>query len=341
MALVAETGPGMRITLEELNERVVSLLTSHSVPAEEARVGARVCIDAELRGHASHGVRLLNNVIAEYDSGSHRRNQLCLTHETPASGQVDGGFHLSLYVHDFATTVAINKALEVGISIVSVRNAGVSGALGYFAERMALAGLVGIALNSTPITVVAPGSYVPTLGTNPLALAVPRATQDPVVLDMATSAIAFNQVKGLRDLGERLPEGVAVDAEGRATTDPAEAIDPSSGRGRILPFGGHRGFGLAFMLELLVSACVTGRVADLKRRSTFPEPADFSGLYLAYQPSLVGDRMQAREATEDLLQELVIQGTRVPGEVGRARREECQRHGFVDLSHEAAAVLDL
>jgi L-2-hydroxycarboxylate dehydrogenase (NAD+) len=329
----------MQFEVARLLDDVRSALVAHQVPLLEAEVGARLCVDAELRGHSSHGVRLLRNVLAEHAAGAARRSDLRLIGETPVSAQVDGGFHLSWFVHNHAIEVAVAKALSVGIGLVSVRNAGVSGALGYLVEQAARRGLVCLALNSTPAMVVAPGTAVPTLGTNPLAIGVPRRDRMPIVLDMSTAGIAFNQVMRLRGLGDVLPAGVALDSSGELTTDPHEAIDTTSGRARILPFGGHRGYGLALMLELLVAAGVSGRTASDKRGPVVLEPSDFSALYLAYQPGLLGDPAVADAATERLLADLQEQGARIPGEVSRLRRERCLRDGQVEIDPEADAIL--
>ena len=330
----------MKVPLDGLRQAVEAKLTQMGVPPDEAAVGAEMCLDAELRGHSSHGIRLLRPVAEEYANGASRRGQLSVVDESPVSARIDGGFHLSWFVHRTALDIAIGKALSSGIAIVSVANAGVSGALGYLVERMARAGLVGIALNSSPLTVVAPGTSVPSLGTNPIAVALPRRAESPLVLDMATSAIAYNQVLRLREIGQRLPEGAAADADGHVTTDPAAAIDPKTRRGRILPFGGHRGYGLSLMIELMVSACVTGRAAADKRGPVFLEPADFSGLYIAYQPGLVGDPQAALDATERLVAELEDSGARIPGEASRARRARCLESGEVEVAQEALDLLD-
>jgi LDH2 family malate/lactate/ureidoglycolate dehydrogenase len=328
------------MTLESVRLRVHEALLRLGVPAEEAAVGAEMCLDAELRGRRSHGIRLVRNVAVEYVAGADRRGQLVVVDETPVSARVDGGFHLSWFVHRWAVDLAVEKARTAGIGLVSVANAGVSGALGYLVERIAAAGFVGLAVNSSPLTVVAPGTATPLLGTNPLAIGLPRRREPPLVLDMATSAIAFNQVLRLRDAGEELPAGVAVDSAGAMTTDPAAAIDPASGRGRVLPFGDHRGFGLALMLELLVAGGITGRVGDDKRGPVLLEPADFSALYLVYRPGLVGDPERAFDATDRLVAELRESGARIPGESSRQRRERCVAADAVDLDASALDLLD-
>ncbi|WP_370185040.1 Ldh family oxidoreductase [Rhodococcus wratislaviensis] len=328
----------MKIEITRLRSLMLSVLVTAQIPQHEAEVGAEMILDAELRGHRSHGVRLIRNVLAEYAAGADRRSEITRLTETSVSARVDGGFHLSLFVHRTAIDLAIEKARQSGVGLVGVTNAGVSGQVGYLVERAARAGFVAFSLNTSPLTVVAPGSPVPSLGTNPLAIAVPLPNAEPIVLDMATSAIPFNQVRRLRDEQKPLPEGVAVDGTGSPTTDPAAALDADSGRGRILPFGGHRGYGLALMLELLVAGGVIGRTGEAKRGPELLEPADFASLYFLYRPALVGEA-DAGAAVEALLMELRDQGARIPGEVSAQRRSFAVAEGNVEIDGSAWAML--
>lgn len=330
----------MEISLTELTERVTRVLDQLGAPADEVAATAEMCIDAELRGHRSHGVRLLRNIAREYGIGSDRRRAIAFEHDTPTSAVVDGGYHLSPYVHRRAVDLLATKAKAAGIGIVAVRHAGVSGALGYLVERVATQELCAIALNSTPLVVVAPGSTEPAIGTNPLAIAVPRPDENPLVLDMATSSIAFNEVMRLRTTGGTLPAGVALDGNGAVTTDPHAAVRPD-GRGRVLPFGGHRGYGLALMIELLVSAFVTGRTGEAKRGSEVHEPDDFGAIYIAFNPDLLGQGKAGPRAVEALLYEIVGGGGRLPGDHSKALREERLTTGSLTLDANAREVLGI
>ncbi|KAM9862947.1 Ldh family oxidoreductase [Leucobacter sp. BZR 635] len=330
----------MEIPLAELTTRVTAKLTDLGAPAEEVAVAAEMCIDAELRAHRSHGVRLIRNIEREYRLGDTRRRPLSIEHETPTSAVVDGGYHLSPFVHREAVDLLTRKAQQSGIAVVSVRHAGVSGALGYLVERVARSGMCAIALNSTPLVVVAPGSTDPAIGTNPVGIAVPRESGDPLVLDMATSAIAFNEVMRLRTTGGTLPDGVALDEHGTPTTNPHDAVRPD-GRGRVLPFGGHRGYGLALMIELLVSGFGTGRTAAAKRGPEVHEPDDFGAVYIAFDPALLGAGSAGPAAVETLLAEIVGGGGRLPGEHSREIRAARLSSGVVPLDDNACAVLGL
>ena len=330
----------MEISLTDLTERVTAQLAALGAPAAEVTATAEMCVDAELRGHRSHGVRLLRNIAREYGIGADRRRDLQITHPTPSSAVVDGGYHLSPFVHREAVDLLAAKAQATGIAMVAVRHAGVSGALGYLVERAARQGLCAIAFNSTPLVVVAPGAVEPALGTNPLGIAIPRASGDPLVLDMATSAIAFNEVMRLRNTGGTLPAGVAIDAAGEITRDPNAAVRPD-GRGRVLPFGGHRGYGLALMIELLVSGLMTGRTAATKRGAEVHEPDDFGALYIAFDPTLLGAGQDGEAAVEALLDEITGGGGRLPGEASRALREARLAAGTLELDENACEVLGI
>lgn len=329
----------MEITLADLRARMRRAFEDLGAPTHEAEAAAEMCVDAELREHRSHGIRLLRNIATEYRAGAARRRDLRVEGETPVSANVDGGYHLSPYVHRFAVDLLAEKAMTSGMGLVTVRHAGVSGALGYLVERIADRGLVAIALNSTPLVVVAPGTTTPVLGTNPVGIALPRPCQHPLVLDMATSAIAFNNVMRLRALGGVLPDGVALDANGQPTTDPNAVVD-EQGRGRVLPFGDHRGFGLALMIELIASGFATGRTGATKRGDQIHEPDDFGAIYLAFKPSLLGDEETGNAAIESLLAEIVEGGGRLPGEHSRMLRETHLAKGTITLDANAIDVLD-
>lgn len=330
----------MEITLDELTVLAERYLAASGAPAHEIAVAVEMCLDAELRERRSHGVRLLRNIMGEYASGATRRRELGIERETPVSAVVDGGYHLSPFVHRVAVDLLIAKARASGIAVVAVTFAGVSGALGNLVERVADHGLVALAFNTAPAVVVPPGTTEALLSTNPLAIGVPRADGSSFVLDMATSAIAFNQVVRLRGLGEQLPEGVAVDEHGELTTDPNAALD-ASGVARLLPFGGHRGYGLSLMIELMVAGLIAGRVGSDKQRGLVPEPDDFGGLYLAFDPALLGDPAAGFAVNEQLVEQIVAAGGRIPGERSRLAREEHLRRGTVALDPEAAAILGI
>jgi LDH2 family malate/lactate/ureidoglycolate dehydrogenase len=145
----------------------------------------------------------------------------------------------------WAMKLAVDKAQSMGMAAVTVRNSYLSGRGAYHAEEAARQGLVGIHVAAAPPMVAPHGGTRAALGTNPLAVGLP-CDPEPVVFDMGTSAVMFGEVQRRLRSGEALPPGVAVDASGVATTDPAEAL-----QGALLAFGGHRGYGLALVVQAL------------------------------------------------------------------------------------------
>jgi LDH2 family malate/lactate/ureidoglycolate dehydrogenase len=110
----------MKVSTAKLRQDVCEALVAIGAPRQEAEVGAEMCLDAELRGHSSHGVRLLRNIAAAYEQGAGRRRAMRVVAESPVSARLDGGFHLSWFVHWSAIELVIDKALTMGIAVVSV-----------------------------------------------------------------------------------------------------------------------------------------------------------------------------------------------------------------------------
>ena len=163
--------------------------------------------------------------------------------ETPVSALYDGGNNLGMVTMYHVTQVAISKAREHGFAVVGVNNSWESGRGAHYVEMVARADLIGIhPLSATP-RVAPPGGAVAALGTNPLAVGFPTE-RDPFVIDIGTSAFMFTDLIFRIRRGEQLPEGVAIDAEGKPTRDPAAAR-----KGALLSFGGHRGFALAMAMQ--------------------------------------------------------------------------------------------
>jgi LDH2 family malate/lactate/ureidoglycolate dehydrogenase len=333
------------VTIEEAQAAAIARLIRDGVPADQAETAAQICLEAELWGRRTHGFIHLRRNLIQYHAANDRREPLRVVRATPVSALVDGGFQFSYTVHETAVSLTIGKAEASGLAIVGARNAGASGPLGYYTRRMAEAGLVGIAINTAPTTMVAPGGVEPLLSTNPLSIAVPRQDAAPLLLDMSTSAVPFNLIALAQRNGIPLPEGVAVDLDGAPTTDPNRTVD-DDGRGRLLPFGGYKGFGLAFMIELLCGASLGVPVGREKVTSFVHEPSHFSGLYLAYRPDLFVERDEFDERVERLVGDIKssrraegVSEIRLPGESSERRRADTLARGTLDLEDATWAFL--
>jgi LDH2 family malate/lactate/ureidoglycolate dehydrogenase len=154
-----------------------------------------------------------------------------------------------------AVRLAVERAREIGLAAVAVRNGFHFGTAGRYARMMAEQNCVGVVLSNTRPLMPAPGGAEALVGNNPVAIALPSAGEFPAEADMALSATAMGKIRLAAAAGARIPGDWAVDSEGRPTTDPAAAI-----KGMLLPAAGPKGFGLAFVIDLLCGGLSDGAV---------------------------------------------------------------------------------
>lgn len=289
--------------------------------AEEARIIAVNLVDAELCGYPALGLsRVLT--ISEHPRTSEPRKPVSVVHETPVSALIDGGNYIGLYAVYCATRIAIEKARANRFALVGVHNSYLSGRNSYYLEMIARAGFAGIHLASSPPTVVPLGGKCPAFGTNPIAFGLP-GEPDPLIFDMGTSAINNGDVILASRLQQLLPEGVAIDAEGRPTRDPVAAR-----AGGILPFGGHKGYGLSLMIQVL--GLMAG--AALPRGQV----QDFGFLFVVIDPGLLIPPEQFKRQLAELIQRVKstprqpgVEEIRIPSERAFRERERRRREGIV------------
>lgn len=239
-------------------------LTNAGASSSNAVCVAKHLVDAELAGHPSHGLRLVPRYCELAGSDGHKLDAVPhVIERRGALSVVDAGGGLGYEALEACVDSAAASAREFGIGACSVVRCGHAGRAGAWAERAVAAGAVGIVLlgGADPPFVMAagPGS-VASLHTNPIAIGVP-AEGDPLILDMATSLVAEGKVAVAVSRGTSLPDGAIVGYDGRITSDPAQFYDG----GALLPFAGHKGFGLSAMVEVLsvgLTGAGAGRPAD-------------------------------------------------------------------------------
>lgn len=213
--------------------------------SEEARTIAEHLVDNMLCGYEFAGLpRIL--AIAEHALFKLPRQAIRIVHETPLSATIDGGNHVGYQPVLQGALLAASKAKAQGMAVVAVSNCWFSGRNAYYLERIARQGLVAIHTASGLGNVIPPGSTKALLGTNPIGIAVP-GTPDPVIFDMGTASTMWGEVLLHAMLDKDMPAGLGLDAEGQPTTS-ARAIAQGGG---LLPFGGHKGYGLSLMVQAL------------------------------------------------------------------------------------------
>jgi LDH2 family malate/lactate/ureidoglycolate dehydrogenase len=323
----------IRLTVAEAREHSERALRGIGYEAEEARIIADHVVDAALCGYEYSGLAKILN-IPEHRRFKRPRYAMKVLRETEISTLYDGGNNVGMLVMYYAALATINKAVARGIAVVGVTNSWMSGRSAYYMEMIAKADLVGMHTAASTRSVAPFGGKRPALGTNPIAFGMP-SSRGPVVLDMGTSAFMGTDLAYRERLGQLLPEGVAVDAEGRPTRDPAMAR-----LGALLPFGGYKGFGLAFIVQAL------GVLAG----SGFDPDRDDGYLFVVLKPDLLIDPDDFKQQLSALIDRIKatprqpgVSEIRLPGERAFRSREQALRDGIeIDrVVYEALKALHL
>src|ERR1700756_79308 len=243
--------------IEILREFSCPLFGHLGVPEEDARTAATVLQAADLRGIDSHGVARLHSYFDMLTLGRINPSpEIKVLRSTPSTATIDGDNGLGLVVGPHANRFAMDMAERFGSGWVSVQNTNHYGIAGYYVLKALERNLIGWAMTNSTKLVAPLWGAERMLGTNPIAIGFPGKEEPPIVIDMATSAAAYGKIEIARRRGEPIPEGWAVDSEGRDTTDPNDMING----GALLPLGsdpergGHKGYALAIMVDVLCGA---------------------------------------------------------------------------------------
>lgn len=238
----------MAIVASRLTSFVTKVLERIGVPSQDARTVADTLVEADLRGVHSHGVMRLPNYVQRIQAGLVRAAaRLEVTVEGAAFARMDACNSLGQVASVAGMDLAIGKARGAGVGVVGVAHSTHFGAAAYYVMRAAAEQMIGIAITNTLPLMPPTGGAAAVVGNNPIAYAIPAGSHRPVVLDIATSIVARGKVQRAQGRGERIPLGWGVDRHGAPTERPEEVMNG----GMLLPVGGHKGFGLAMVFDLL------------------------------------------------------------------------------------------
>lgn len=268
----------------DLSRFLVDLLTTVGVSNTNAAMMAEVFTWANLRGVDSHGVARIPRYVELFDSGeANKKPNIVETKPKPAVIQMDADFAPGPVALSRAVDLAVELAHEQGVGWVQVKHTVHAGAIGYYVERAAKQGVVGIGMLAGMPNMAYPGAKGPAVATSPFAVGVPAGNASPFLLDMATATIALGKIKQFKIKGLPLPENAAVTAEGIPTTDASEAKMP-------LPLGGMKGAGLSLAFELLTSV-LSGSpiVAPFHAKAEGAKRHRQNAVIIALDPSVFGD----------------------------------------------------
>ena len=311
--------PGrVHLNVDEARDLGERALRGIGYEPDEAAIVTDHVIDAALCGYEYSGLAKLLNV-PEHRRFALPRSPMRLLRETEVSALYDGGNNNGMLALYHVAKATIEKAKAHGIALVGVTNTWMSGRNAYFVEMIAREGFVAIHTASSGGAVAPLGGVKPILGTNPIAFAIPTE-EGPLILDMGTSAFMATELQLRVRRNEALPEGVAIDRDGRPTTDPAAAQ-----AGALLPFAGYKGFGLGLIVQALGVLGGAGMV----------EGAVDGYLFIAFRPDLLIPLEQCRREVSALIERVKavprapgVAEIRIPGENSARNRERLRREGL-------------
>ena len=257
----------VRVPVKKLVDFMETALEAMGVPAEDARIIADVLITADLWGITSHGVAHLKMYHERMKAGLQLPvTRWSIVKDTPTTAVVDGGNGMGMVVGHHAMKVAIQKARQYGLGAVAVRNSSHYGVAGYYSLLAAKDGMVGISMTNAHPSIAPTFGVTPLMGTNPIAVAVPTDEAFPFIYDGATAVVTRGKIEVAARAGKPIPEGWVINHEGTPVTDTSTLIEqmnkdkaalmPIGGMGELM--GGHKGYGLATMVEIFSAAFQNG-----------------------------------------------------------------------------------
>ncbi|MDF0599622.1 Ldh family oxidoreductase [Psychromarinibacter sp. C21-152] len=316
------------------------LMAAAGVDADQAETVCDNLLWNDAAGRRNHGLERLPILLERVRAGLIRCPAAPRWRDLgPSLAHLDAGDCFGQHAGRLVIDRAVALAEETGIGTVGVSHSNFFGSGACFLARAADRGMVGLALSNSFPKVAAHGGRRPVLGTNPLAFGAPRAGGRRLLVDMSTAGLAGSTLRDCRRTGRALPEGLVVDADGAAVTDPAAA-----GGGALLPAAGAKGFGLALMVEILAGVLTGAGVSDGvgSLYGDFERAGNSGHVFLALDIR----RWMPREAWDDRIEGLcaAVAASGAPGDVrlpGELREAELARSDRLGIALEADTVAGL
>ena len=307
------------VSLSEIERQSAAALTRAGATATVAASVARAIRMAEATGNLICGLYYLDSYCVQLQTGRVDGNaKPVVTRPRGATVQVDAAKGFAQPAFDAGLPEVVKAVAETGIASLSIHHSHTCTSLGFFTEQLAQAGLIGIGFTNAPACVAPPGGARPVLGTNPIAMAIPDGAGGVAFqFDQSTSATAIGKIRVAASKGEQIPEGWAVDDQGRPTTDAKAAL-----AGSLVSSGGYKGYGFGLMAEML-AAGLTGSLLSVEApplKAPEGPPHDLGQFYIVIDPGAYEGSLAAR--IEVLAQAVEGQkGARLPGR-GRSLPDE-------------------
>ncbi|MEJ2167230.1 MAG: Ldh family oxidoreductase [Desulfobacterales bacterium] len=316
-----------RFSLDQLHQIAVGALCVHNTSPANAEHVARALVAAEADGLKGHGLSRLPSYCAQAASGKvDGQVQPAAAQVADAAVCIDARCGFAYPALALAVDKLVGLAPVAGIAVAAVNRSHHCGAAGYHVEAIARRGLIGLMFANTPKAIAPWGGSRGVFGTNPIAFAAPRATAAPLVIDLSLSKVARGKIMVAEQEGIAIPEGWALDARGKSTTDPKAAM-----AGTMLPMGDAKGAALVLMVEIL-AAGLTAAQFGFEASSFFTAEGKAPGvgqLLIALAPGpLSGGAFTSR--LETLLSTILEQeNTRLPGDRRLKLRQAARINGLL------------
>lgn len=335
------------INLNDLKSFCFQVLLKEGMKEIDANITAEVLSETDGYGTHSHGAKNLHNYIRKMRAGGMDLNGACeVINDGPGYTLINANSSIGMVPAYRAMETAIQKARNNGIACAVVKNASHFGAAGYYANMAAKKDLIGMVFSNVDANMTIPGARGKVMGNNPLAYGIPAGNYPPIFLDIAMSSVASLKVIQARKDGRSIPANWIVDAEGLPTTDPSHYPD----EGAMQPMSGHKGYGLALLLEILTGVLSGGSIMSEIPSWLFSmeEKNNVSHMFMAIDISKFMEPVIFNERIEHMIEYLHsipkakgVERIYYPGEIEWEHYNSCLKNGLVlpeDLEESLAGL---
>ena len=332
-----QSGVGeVRVKPDRLHAFTMAMCRADGSSADEAKLVADHLVLANLFGHDSHGVGMMPAYIQNTTTGRCARNHhATIVRDNGAVIVIDGGAGYGQVIAKEAMDFGIERAKKHGVCVVGLTNSHHIGRIGHWAEQCARAGMVSthwVNVHGHKSLVAPFGGAEPRFTTNPYCTAVPRKGKEPIVLDFATSQVAMGKVRVANNKKVKMEDGLLIDAAGKPTSDPG--VMYNAPYGAILPFGLHKGGGLAVICDLLAGALTGGRTHSPRTIKKDGTDIINNMLSIIIDPAAMGGTEMFEDEVETFITWVKsakpqpgVAEVLAPGEPERARRTDREKNG--------------
>ena len=321
-------------TSSNLKGFVSRCLSSCSISNKESKIISDLMIEADLRGADGHGIFRLPQYVKRIRAGGININpNINIAKDHASTALVDGDNGMGHLVMQYASDLAVKKALNTGIGWVGANNSNHAGPASLYASIPMSSDMIGIYIAVGSANHLPPwGGTDMLLSTNPIAIAIPALNEKPIILDMATTVAAYGKVKTAAEKGESIPEGWMIDKSGHPITDPKK-----SSEGFLLPIGDYKGYGLALVFGILAGTLNNAALGKdvINFNSDFITPTNTGQLVIAISIDRFTELNIFKSNIDSIIRSMKGSATlpgideiRLPGEGSWKIRENRKKNGI-------------